>query len=139
MAAIDDLVGQITDEKLRARIQDELKKLSSQKKFGLVFEEHLPECTPLYDVPVKRGSQVALKAGKIDNVYKVIGIVDGKALCLPKTVIAGKDETTKEALSFALDDLVCVAEFGEPIYPYLKQIDTVRNAPDMRIIMLFSF
>ena len=130
MAAIDDLVGQIADEKLRARIQDELKKLSSQKKFGLVFEEHLPECTPLYDVPVKRGSQVALKAGKIDNVYKVIDIVDGKALCLPKTAIAGKDETTKEELSFALDDLVCVAEFGEPIYPYLKQIDTVRNAPD---------
>ena len=56
MAAIDDLVGQIADEKLRARIQDELKKLSQQKKFGLVFEEHLPECTPLYEVPVKRGS-----------------------------------------------------------------------------------
>lgn len=31
---------------------------------------------------------------------------------------------------FALDELVAVAEFGEPIYPYLKPIDTVCNAPD---------
>ena len=31
---------------------------------------------------------------------------------------------------FALDDFVTVAEFGEPIYPYLKPIDTVCNAPD---------
>ena len=122
MAAIDDLVGQIADEKLRARIQDELKKLSQQKKFGLVFEEHLPECTPLYEVPVKRGSQVALKTGKINDVYKVIDIVDGKALCIS---IAGKEEA-----SFNVGDLVCVAEFGEPIYPCLKQIDTVCNAPD---------
>ena len=140
MAAIDDLVVQIADEKLRARIQDELKKISSQKKFGLVFEEHLPECTPLYDVPIKRGSQVALKTGKIDEVYKVIDIVDGKALCIS---VAGKKATkegtageatreaaTGETLSFPLDDLVWVAEFGEPIYPYLKPIDTVCNAPD---------
>jgi len=122
MAAIDDLVGQIADQKLRARIQDEIKKLSQQKKFGLVFEEHLPECTPLYEVPVKRGSQVALKTGKINDVYKVIDIVDGKALCIS---IAGKEEA-----SFNVGDLVCVAEFGEPIYPYLKPIDTVCNAPD---------
>ena len=121
MAAIDDLVAQISDERLRGRIQDELKKLSQQKKFGLVFEEHLPECTPLYDVPVKRGSQVALKTGKIDDVYKVIDIVDGKALCL--------SNVGKEA-SFDVSDLVCVAQFGEPIYPYLKPIDTVCNAPD---------
>ena len=130
MAAIDDLVGQIADEKLRVRIQDELRKISQQKKFGLVFEEHLPECTPLYDVPVKRGSQVSLKTGKIDAVYKVIDIVDGKALCVS---IAGKEagrETGKENLSFDVSDIVCVAEFGEPIYPYLKQIDTVCNAPD---------
>ena len=81
-------------------------------------------------VPIKRGSQVSLKTGKIDEVYKVIDIVDGKALCIS---IAGKkaikEETAGEKLSFAIDDLVCVAEFGEPIYPYLKPIDTVCNAP----------
>lgn len=29
-----------------------------------------------------------------------------------------------------LADLVTVAEFGEPIHPYLKPMDTVCNAPD---------
>ena len=55
MAAINDLINQIENAELRERIQKEVDKLSKQKKFGLVFEEHLPECTPLYDVPVRRG------------------------------------------------------------------------------------
>lgn len=29
-----------------------------------------------------------------------------------------------------VDVLVCVAQFGEPIYPYLQPLDTVCNAPD---------
>lgn len=29
-----------------------------------------------------------------------------------------------------LADLVCVAQFGEPIYPYLQPLDSVCNAPD---------
>lgn len=33
-------------------------------------------------------------------------------------------------MEFALDELVAIAEFGEPIYPYLKPIDMVCNAPD---------
>lgn len=44
MSAINDLISQIQDESLRDRIQNEVSKMSKQKKFGLVFEEHLPEC-----------------------------------------------------------------------------------------------
>ena len=61
MAALDDLISQIPDESLRERIRAEMKRANRQKKFGLVFEEHLPEATPLYDIPVKRGSVVAKK------------------------------------------------------------------------------
>lgn len=46
MAAIHDLLAQIQDEALRERIEKEIDKLSKTKKFGLVFEEHMPECTP---------------------------------------------------------------------------------------------
>ena len=60
MAVIDELVSQFSDPALRDRIAAEVTKLSEQKKFGLVFEEHLPECTPLWDIPVKAGSKVAL-------------------------------------------------------------------------------
>ena len=122
MAAIQDLISQIDNPELRERIGREVDKLVKQKKFGLVFEEHLPECTPLYDIPVKKGAKVALKTGKVSDFYTVLKIADGKALCLHQD-----RNTTSE---FAVEDLVCVAEFGEPIYPYLKPLDTVCNAPD---------
>lgn len=61
MALLQDLIQQIDDPVLRERIMQETDKLVKQKKFGLVFEEHLPECTPLYDVPIRVGCKVALK------------------------------------------------------------------------------
>lgn len=122
MSILNDLVSQIENPALRERIAAEVDKLAKQKKFGLVFEEHLPECTPLWDIPVKRGSKVALKTGQVSNFYTVIKIEDCIATCINKD----KSATAE----FAVDELVCIAEFGEPIYPYLKPLDTVCNAPD---------
>ena len=122
MAVIDELVSQIENPELRARIAAEVNRMAKQKKFGLVFEEHLPECTPFWDIPVKKGSKVALKAGQVSDFYTVLKIEDGVATCLNKD---------KSAMAeFTVDELVSVAEFGEPIYPYLKPLDTVCNAPD---------
>ncbi len=122
MAALNELIQKIENPELRAEIQAAADKLAKQKKFGLVFEEHLPECTPLYDIPVKKGAKVSLKTGKVSDFYTVLKIEDGKALCL------NKDRT--ETADFAVDDLVCIAEFGDTIYPYLQPLDTVCNAPD---------
>lgn len=122
MAAIHDLLAQVQDDALRARLEQEINKLTKQKKFGLVFEEHLPECTPLYDVPVKRGSNVAKKTGSVSNMYEVLAIKEGMAACVNKV--------TEEQEVIPVSDLVCVAQFGEPIYPYLKPLDSVCNAPD---------
>lgn len=122
MAALNELIQKIENPELRSQIQAAANKLIKQKKFGLVFEEHLPECTPLYDIPVKKGSKVALKTGKVSDFYTVLKIEDGKALCYSKD----RNETKQ----FDVDELVCVAEFGEPIYPYLKPLDSVCNAPD---------
>lgn len=122
MSAINDLISQIQDESLRDRIQNEVNKMAKQKKFGLVFEEHLPECTPLYDVLVKRGSLVVLKGGDINNKYIVGSIVNGIAKCMNKV--------TEEVEEIPVENLVTIAEFGEPIYPYLKPIDSICNAPD---------
>ena len=122
MAALDDLISQIPDESLRERIRAEMKRANRQKKFGLVFEEHLPEATPLYDIPVKRSSVVAKKDGLVTDIYYVEKIEDGQATCFHKA--------TKERVVLPVDALVCVAQFGEPIYPYLQPLDTVCNAPD---------
>ena len=122
MAALDDLISQIPDESLRERIRAEVKRANRQKKFGLVFEEHLPEATPLYDIPVKRGSVVARKDGPITDIYYVEKTEEGQAACFHKA--------SKEHVVLPVDALVCVARFGEPIYPYLQPLDTVCNAPD---------
>ena len=122
MAVLDELVQKISDPDLRERIDSEIKRLAKQKKFGLVFEEHLPECTPLWDIPVQKGSKVALKTGQVSDFYTVLKIKDGVATCLYKD----KSVTAE----FNIDELVSIAEFGEPIYPYLKPIDTICNAPE---------
>lgn len=122
MAAIHDLLAQVQDEALRARLEQEINRLSKTKKFGLVFEEHLPECTPLYDIPVKRGSTVAKKTGAVSDMYEVSAIKDGVATCYHKV--------TEEKEEIPVEELVSVAQFGEPIYPYLKPIDSICNAPD---------
>ena len=122
MATVHELIAKIENPELRERIAAEVDKLTKQKKFGLVFEEHLPECTPLYDVPIRKGAKVALKTGQVSDFYTVLRIEDGKATCLNKD----KNSTVE----FAVNELVSIAEFGEPIYPYLKPIDSVCNAPD---------
>ena len=74
MAAIQDLLKQVADTALRARLEEEIGRLAKHTKFGLVFEEHQPECTPLYDLKVKRGSLVAKKDGKLDDLYRVVKV-----------------------------------------------------------------
>lgn len=122
MALLQDLIQQIDDPTLRDKILQETDKLMKQKKFGLVFEEHLPECTPLYDVPIRVGSKVALKTGYVSDIYTVVKM-DGDEVCCDR-------RETHEQKTFQLDELVVVAEFGEPIYPTLKPLDSVENAPD---------
>ena len=95
--------------------------MNKQKKFGLVFEEHLPESVKMFDVPVKKGSFVMEKAGG-KKVYKVLSIADGVAECI--------DTTSQETKTLPISDVVSVALFGTPIYPYLKPIDSICNAPD---------
>lgn len=121
MALLQDLIQQIDDPALRERILQETNKLVKQKKFGLVFEEHLPECTPLYDVPIRVGSKVARKIGYVSDIYTVLKIEGSAVLC--------DRRETHEQVTLQMDEIVAIAEFGEPIYPTLKPIDYVENAP----------
>lgn len=43
MAAIHDLIAQVADERLRERPAAEWARATRERKFGLVFEDHLPE------------------------------------------------------------------------------------------------
>ena len=125
MAAIHDLLAQIQDEGLKNRIEQEVEKLSKTKKFGLVFEQHLPECTPLYDMPIKVGVNVMNRNTKEDKTLYIALKVDGES------VLCGRKDNPKEQVTYLMKDIVRVAEFGEPIYPYLKTVDSICNAPDI--------
>lgn len=122
MAELHELIAKIENPELRAQIQGAVKTLLKQKSFGLVFENHRPECTPLYDIPVRKGVKVSLKNGKVSETYIVLKIADGKALCMPRN--------GGEAVEFDVADLVTTAELGDPIYPSLQMLDEVCNAPD---------
>lgn len=129
MAKIEDLINQIPDEKLRKAIGAEVKALKKTKKFGLVFEEHLPETVRLPRVPVHEGDLVALKREVGNQLWRVKGIEKGVAVCDP--AIEGYPVAQDKDTKFPLADLVVVRNFGDPIYPALVPVDRVaRGGPD---------
>ena len=121
MAAINDLLRQVPDQVLRARLEEEIEHISKNKKFGLVFEEHIPECTPLYGIGVKPGISVARKIGQINEVLTVVSMDGDEARCYSK--VTGETEVIN------ISELVPVAQFGEPIFPMLQPIDAIQNDP----------
>lgn len=124
MAKVDKLISKIEDEKLRLEIKKEINKINENKKFGLVFEEHVPEYTVLYEVPIKIGSTVKINDCKSEDLFYVINIVDDKARLIYKY------KEYKDTLEINIDNLVAVTEFGDPIYPYLEKIDSIEGNPD---------
>lgn len=127
MAAINDLIARIQDPELRLHVAKEVKELTKHKKFGLVFENHVPEMTLLYDYPISRGCKVIRKVDDDkrlteDILWEVMSVCRGKATC--------HHSITGEELQVSCQDLICVAKNGEPIYPCLKYVDSVQNAPD---------
>ena len=104
--ALDALIDRIPDEALRGQIREALKKQNQQKKSGLVFEDHIPESTVLYDVPVKAGSTVALRGGDVSKQMKVLAGEGKVAHCLSLP--------EREPVDQPLDSLVSVAKFDNP-------------------------
>ena len=125
MAALNELIQKVENPELRAQLQAAADKLAKQKKFGLVFEEHLPECTPLYDIPVRKGAKVSVRNGKANETYTVLKIENDIATCLPRN--------NREAVKFSVDKLVTTAELGDLIYPCLQLLGEVYNAPDSEL------
>ena len=81
MAKIEDLIAQIPDERLRKAMAGEIKALKKTKKFGLVFEEHLPETVRLPRLPVREGELVSLKRELGNQLWRVRAIRKGIATC----------------------------------------------------------
>ena len=117
MAKIEDLVKDIPDAKLRDEIAHEVAKLKTEKKFGLVFEEHLPEQVSLPSLLIKPGARV-VKRGTATEIFIVLAVDEGDLFR-----IARETDGYEEVASGR--ELVVIKKFGEPIYPTLVPVDQV--------------
>ena len=132
MSAIHDLIAQISDPRLRERLSAEWANAAKEKKFGLVFEDHLPELLPLHGAEPCRGDLVCRRQGTLKDVWQIKSIHAGVGTCVKPSNVAHPSEPTRaaaEPVQFPVDELLVVREFGEPIFPALVPVDAVANGP----------
>ena len=109
---------------------------SSRRSFGLNFEQHVPETVELYGRKIRRGDKVRFLAPRgstepesVDvetRRWRVIRIQDVDGVPTASLIdIDGDEETTR-----AVEDLVVVADFRDPIYPGLRSTGKVERGGD---------
>lgn len=117
---LDALLARVDDEALRRDLAAQIAKLRQKRQFGLVFEEHLPERIALPQHGIRRGTKVVRRDGLEDGQRVVLRVRGGHA------TLAGPDGEE----TVPIEDLVAVAEFGEPIYPGLKRLGSIDRGGD---------
>lgn len=136
MAAIEELIRSVADARLRDALAVEVGRLKAVKKFGLVFEEHLPETVLLPGLAPKVGARVFLKGTPEAGAFRVIEEVNDTKLkmvadhAIKSGIIRGLADTiVNTAVVVNKSDLIVAKAFGEPMYPALIPVDTVERAP----------
>jgi len=138
LSAIHDLIAQISDPRLRERLAAEWASAAKEKKFGLVFEDHLPELLPLHGAAPRRGDLVCRRVNgqvaALKDVWQIQSIHAGLATCVKPSDEAHPSEPTRaqasaaaEPVQWPVDELLVVREFGEPIFPALTPVDAVAH------------
>jgi adenine-specific DNA-methyltransferase len=130
MAAIHDLLKQIDNPKLRDRIAQEWEVATKHKKFGLVYERHLPELIPLWKSTPSHGDLVAMRNGSLNQTWKVRSVKRDTAVLVPSHT-AGPEHSAGERVQKPVVELVVVKQFGEAIFPTLTPVDAVSNGSDV--------
>lgn len=115
MAAIHDLIAQVADARLRDRITAEWTKAMRDRKFGLAFEDHVPELLPLPKARPRKGDLVCQRGGSLKDLWRVQGFSGGRVQSRrPQPPAEGQPA---EAGEFDMADLMVVRDFGEPALP----------------------
>jgi adenine-specific DNA-methyltransferase len=118
---LDVLLEKVADPILRADLKRQIGLLRTKRRFGLVFEEHLPERVQLPEHGVRRGTRVVRRDAADVDPREVVRVSRGKATV--RTADGGTE-------TLSSDDLVVVASFGEPIYPGLRRLDSLKSGGD---------
>jgi adenine-specific DNA-methyltransferase len=156
LSRLNDLLRQLRMENpaLADDLQREFDALADRRSFGLNFERHVPEAVELPGRRVRKGDKVRVLPGRgeartaeNDRLWCVTGIAaeDG----VRRATVVSLDDAEQE-VSAAVDDLVVVAEFRDPIYPGLvstgkverggeKPFHTVINAENFHALQTLLF
>lgn len=144
MAKIENLISEISDPRLQKEIANEVAILKKHKKFGLVFEEHIPETIQLPNLSIKKGSYVVKFEDTNKKVFIVKEILDSKLVKIIEKNNDSDDEIIEKKR------LVVVKRFGDPIYPALipveslirdetKPFHTIINSDNYYALQLLSY
>lgn len=114
----------------------DIRAFAAQRQFGLVFEHNRPERLRLYGKPIMEGDvvQVLPERGKKEDsssqLLWLVNAVRGGVADLKPYQLPSYDENDCEPRSVAVDDVVPVAEYDQPIYAGLKETGRVERAGD---------
>ncbi|NCL75734.1 DNA methyltransferase [Rhodococcus sp. YH1] len=117
---LDQLISRVDDDTLRARLAHEVDLLRGSRRFGLVFDRHLPESVRLPDHPIRKGIRVALRDESSAKTWVVDRFTDRTREVAVLTGDGGERH---------ICELIVVREFGEPIYPGLRSVERIENGP----------
>lgn len=135
MARIHDLIRQLEtkDPALANELSREVRALSERRAFGLNFERHTPEQVELPGRPVRKGDKVHILPPRGE-----FGTKENKRIWIVRSISNGPEKVAnlvaqsdpEQSCEFALEDLVVVAEFRDPIYPGLVSTGKVERGGD---------
>lgn len=143
MSRLTDLLTRLRSENaaLAADLDKEIAALSERRSFGLNFERHVPEAVELPGRKIRKGDKVRVlpPRGEVprkadENLWRVVGI-DRTADMASLEALATRTDDSADASQLdttevALNDLVVVAEFRDPIYPGLVSTGRVERGGD---------
>ena len=133
---MNDLLRQLRMENpaLADDLQREYDALADRRSFGLNFERHVPEAVELPGRKVRKGDKVRVlpergtaRTAAGDRLWRVISV--GTSELVRRSSLVSLDDAEEEA-SVAVEDLVVVAEFRDPIYPGLVSTGKVERGGD---------
>jgi adenine-specific DNA-methyltransferase len=137
LSRLNDLIRQVgmKDEALAADLGREVAALADRRSFGLNFERHVPEVVELPGRPIRPGDKVRVLTSRgempkkaDERLWRVASIDRTAGSRVARLESLPGDEN--EAAEAAVDDLVVVAEFRDPIYPGLVSTGKVERGGD---------
>ncbi len=118
---LDVLLDKVEDPALRADLNRQVELLRARRRFGLVFEEHLPERVQLPEHAIRRGTRVVRRDHDDDEPREVLKVAKRRRLCAWPTVRPRPSPSTTWWSS-----PISVSRF----YPGLRRLGSLRAGGD---------